>query len=32
MKIVIVDDDTLVGISLKTIIEASGEIAVAASA
>ncbi len=30
MKIIIVDDDRLVGISLKTIIEASGEIEVAA--
>jgi DNA-binding NarL/FixJ family response regulator len=30
MKIIIVDDDRLVGISLKTIIEASGEISVAA--
>lgn len=30
MKIIIVDDDKLVGISLKTIIEASGEISVAA--
>ncbi len=30
MKILIVDDDRLVGISLKTIVEASGEIAVAA--
>lgn len=30
MKIIIVDDDRLVGISLKTIIEASGEIQVAA--
>lgn len=30
MKIVIVDDDRLVGISLKTIIEASGEIHVSA--
>ncbi|NLA87933.1 MAG: response regulator transcription factor [Clostridiales bacterium] len=30
MKIIIVDDDRLVGISLKTIIEAAGEISVAA--
>ncbi len=30
MKIVIVDDDKLVGISLKTIVEASGEIQVSA--
>jgi DNA-binding NarL/FixJ family response regulator len=30
MKIIIIDDDRLVGISLKTIIEASGEIQVAA--
>ncbi|NMA25774.1 MAG: response regulator transcription factor [Clostridiales bacterium] len=30
MKIIIVDDDRLVGISLKTIIEASGEISVSA--
>jgi DNA-binding NarL/FixJ family response regulator len=30
MKIIIIDDDRLVGISLKTIVEASGEIQVAA--
>ena len=30
MKIVIVDDDNLVAISLKTILEASGKVEVAA--